>query len=82
MATSSFIAVFDMQYLQAQVGSKTFLQQFGSGFRVLHNYQIYFDQLLCFQERSMTESHGQNSASSSTVLRIAQRDYKMLIYEK
>ena len=39
----------------------------GSGDRIIHNYQIYFDQLLCFQEISMTESHGQNSALNFTV---------------
>ena len=62
-----------MQYLQVQLGSETFLQQFGSGVRIFHNYQLYFDQLLCFQEISMTESHGQNYALHSTVkpLRIA-----------
>ena len=54
-----------MHYLQ--VGSKTFLQQFGSGVRILQSYQIYFDQLPYLQEISMTESHGQNSAFNSTV---------------
>ena len=49
------------------VGSTTFLQQFGSGVRVLNNYQIHFDQLFCFQEISMTESHGQKSAMNSTI---------------
>ena len=53
-----------------------FLQQFGSDVRTFHNYHIYhicFDQLLCFQEISLAESDGQNSASNSTVkpLRIA-----------
>ena len=62
----TFIAVFDMQYLQVQVGSKK-LQQFGSGACILHNYLIYFYQLLCFQELSMTESHSQNSALNSIV---------------
>ena len=55
-----------MQYFQVQVGSKELLQQFGSGVRILHNYKIYFDQLLCFQEISMTESLGQNSVLNST----------------
>ena len=70
---SAFIAVFGEEYLQVQVGLKTFLQQFGSGVHILHNYQIHFDQLLCFQEIPVTESHGQNSALNSTVkpLRIA-----------
>ena len=67
--TSAFVAVFDMQYLQVQVGSKKFLQQFRSGVGVciLDNYQIYFDKLVCFQEISMTEPHGQNSALNSTI---------------
>ena len=52
-----------MQYLHVQV----VLQQFGSGVRILPNHQIYFDQLLCFQEMSMNESHGQNSALNSAV---------------
>ena len=51
-----------MQYFQVQVGSKTFLQQFGSDVLIFHTYQIYFDQLRCFQEVPMTESYGQNSA--------------------
>ena len=46
---SAIIAAFDIQYLEEQVGSKTFLQQFGSDVPILYNYQIYFDQLLCFQ---------------------------------
>ena len=54
-----------MQYLQIQVGPKTFLQQFGSGARLLHNYHLYFDQLLCFQEILMTEYHGQNTVLGS-----------------
>ena len=78
--TSAFIAVFDMEYLQVQVGSKMFLQQFGSGVHILHNYQIYFDQLLCFQEISMTENSALNSTAKP--LRIAEHNYKMLIHEK
>ena len=35
--------------------------------RIPQNYQMYFDQLFCFQEISMTESHGQNSALNSKV---------------
>ena len=46
--TSTFIAVFDMQYLKVQVGSKKFLQQFGSGVRIVHSYQIYLNKLVCF----------------------------------
>ena len=71
-----------MQYLQ--VGSKPFLQQFGSGVQILCSFQIYFDELLCSQETSMTESHGQNSALNSMIkpLLIAKHDFKMLIYEK
>ena len=70
---AAFIAVFDMQYLQVQVVTKTFLQELDSGVRIFHNYQTYFDQLLCFQEISMTESHGQNCAMNFAVkpLRIA-----------
>ena len=67
MLTSAFIAILDMQYLQVQVGAKKFLPQFGLGVGILHNYQIYFDQLLCFQEISMTESYGQNSALNGRV---------------
>ena len=38
-----------MQYLQVHVGSKVFLRQFGSHVRILHNYEIYFDQLFFVQ---------------------------------
>ena len=77
---SAFKAVFDLKYLKVQVGSKKFLKQFGLGVRILHNYQIYFDHLLCFQEISMTESNGQNSALNSTVKpwRIINHDYECL----
>ena len=65
--TSEFIAVFNIKYFQVQVGSKIFLQQLHSGVSILLNYQILFDQLLCFQEISMTESQSQNSALNSAV---------------
>ena len=42
-------------------------QMLGSGVRILYHYQIYFRQLLCFQEISVTESHGQNSTLNSAV---------------
>ena len=45
---SAFIAVFDMHYLQVQVGSKTFLEQSGTFVRIFHNYQIYFDKIALF----------------------------------
>ena len=63
---------------------KELLLQFGSNIRITYNFQIYFDQLLCFEEISMTESHGWNSTLNSTVkpLQTAYNDYKMLIYEK
>ena len=64
---SAFTAVFDMKYLKVQVGSEKFLKQFGLAVCILDNYQIYFDQLLFFQEISMTESNGQNFAFSSIV---------------
>ena len=44
-----------------------FVQQFGSGVHILHNYQIYFDQLLCFQEILVTKFHGINAALNSMV---------------
>ena len=34
---------------------------------MLCNYQIYFDQLRCFQEILVLEFHGLNSALNSTV---------------
>ena len=45
----------------------SFHQQFKSGVGNPHCYQIFFDQLLCFQEISVTESHGPNSALNSSV---------------
>ena len=66
---SAFIAVFDKQYLQRQVGSKTILQQLGLGAYILHNYQIYFDQLLCFQEISVTESQKSNCQNFAVMVK-------------
>ena len=52
--TSAFIAIFNMQYLQVHVGSKTCLQQFVSGVRILDNYQIYL--ISCFDSRNINDN--------------------------
>ena len=44
-----------MQYLHNGKTEKKVIQQFCSCVHILFSYQIYFHQLLCFQEMSLTE---------------------------